>query len=151
MGMQSMVWLVLLVIFLAVELATLGLTTIWFAGGALAAFFVSLAGGSGTIQLVLFIVVTVVLLIFTRPFAVKYVNRDRVKTNVDSLIGKTAVVTEAIDNLAGEGQAQVNGQMWTARAKAEELKIPAGTRVRILEISGVKLMVEPEEQMEKKE
>lgn len=146
MDIQSVTWLVLLVILLAVELATMGLTTIWFAGGSLAAFFVSLAGGSTMIQILVFLAVAVILLIFTRPFAVKYINRDRVKTNADSLIGKTAVVTEAIDNLAGRGQARVNGQMWTARTKDENQKIPADTKVKILEISGVKLIVEPEEE-----
>ena len=145
MDVQSITWLVLLVIFLAVELATMGLTTIWFAGGALAAFLVSLAGGSLTLQVVVFIAAAVILLIFTRPFAVKYINQNRVKTNADSLIGETAVVTEAIDNLAGAGQVRVNGQIWTARSSEEDRKIPEGTRVRILEISGVKLMVEPEE------
>ena len=116
MDVQSITWLVLLVIFLAVELATMGLTTIWFAGGALAAFLVSLAGGSLTLQVVVFIAAAVILLIFTRPFAVKYINQNRVKTNADSLIGETAVVTEAIDNLAGAGQVRVNGQIWTARS-----------------------------------
>ena len=145
MDVQSITWLVLLVIFLAVELATMGLTTIWFAGGALAAFLVSLAGGSLTLQVVVFIAAAVILLIFTRPFAVKYINQNRVKTNADSLIGETAVVTEAIDNLAGAGQVRVNGQIWTARSSEEDREIPEGTRVRILEISGVNLMVEPEE------
>ena len=98
------------------------------------------------IQILVFLAVAVILLIFTRPFAVKYINRDRVKTNADSLIGKTAVVTEAIDNLAGRGQVRVNGQMWTARTKNENQKIPADTKVKILEISGVKLIVEPEEE-----
>lgn len=145
MDVEAIVWLGLLVFFLAVELATLGLTTIWFAGGALAAFFISLAGGSRMTQILVFIVVAVVLLIFTRPFAVKYINRDRIKTNADSLIGQIAVVTEVIDNLAGQGQARIKGQMWTARATEEGCRIPAGTRVVVREISGVKLMVEPEE------
>lgn len=142
MDIQSIVWLALLVIFLAIELATLGLTTIWFAGGALAAFLVSLLAVDLTVQVALFCAVSILLLIFTRPFAVKYVNKSRVKTNVDSLIGKTAVVTEEINNLAGQGQARVSGQIWTARAKDENERIPEGVRVRILEISGVKLIVE---------
>lgn len=146
MDIQSIVWLALLVLFLAVELATMGLTTIWFAGGALAAFLVSLAGGSILIQVLVFLAVAVILLIFTRPFAMKYINQNRVRTNADSLIGKTAVVTEQIDNLAGQGQARVNGQIWTARAKEENQKIPMDTRVTILEISGVKLIVEPEKE-----
>lgn len=144
MNVQSIVWMILLVMFLITEFVTLGLTTIWLAGGALAAFFVSMAGGSLGIQILVFLVVTIVLLIVTRPFAVKYINQNRVKTNADSLIGKTAVVTEKIDNLAGTGQAQVAGQFWTARAKEEDGIILEGTRVKIVEISGVKLMVEPQ-------
>lgn len=144
MEIQSIIWMILLVLFLVVEFATMGLTTIWMAGGALSAFFVSMAGGSLAVQLLVFLIVTIVLLIVTRPFAVRYINRDRVKTNADSLIGKIAIVTEDIDNIAGTGQAQVEGQMWTARAKAEEQLITKGTRVKVVEISGVKLMVEPE-------
>lgn len=145
MNMQTMVWMILLVLFLAAEFITLGLTTIWMAGGALAAFLVAMAGASLSAQIMVFLVVTVVLLIVTRPFAVKYINQNREKTNADSLIGKTAVVTQKIDNLAGTGQAQVAGQMWTARSKEEDEIIPEGTRVKILQISGVKLIVEPEQ------
>lgn len=144
MSVQSVAWLALLVVCLGIELATLGLTTIWFAGGALAALVVSLFTENLPAQILVFVLVSVILLVFTRPFAVKFVNKNRVKTNADSLIGRTAVVTETIDNLAAQGQAQVSGQMWTARAKREDEIIPAGTNVRILEISGVKLIVEAE-------
>lgn len=143
MDMQSVFWLALLVILLVIELATLGLTTIWFAGGALAAFILSFFIDSLGAQIGLFAVVSLLLLLFTRPFAVKYVNRNRAKTNADSLIGRTALVTEAIDNLAGKGQASVAGQVWTARAAGEGGTIPEGTKVQILKISGVKLIVEP--------
>ncbi|MDD2959738.1 MAG: NfeD family protein [Lachnospiraceae bacterium] len=142
--MQSVAWLAMLVILLGIELATLGLTTIWFAGGALAAFIVSMLGGSLTLQIVLFIAISLILLIFTRPFAVKYVNKSRVKTNADSLIGRTAVVTETINNLEGTGRAQISGQSWTARASQEETVISEGARVKVLEIRGVKLIVEKE-------
>lgn len=142
MNIQSIVWLAVLVVLLAIELATLGLTTIWFAGGALAAFFVSMFGANLPIQIILFGAVSVVLLLFTRPWAVRYVNKDRIKTNAESLIGKTAVVTEEIQNLAGTGQVQVGGQEWTARAKDESMTIPKGAKVCILSISGVKLIVD---------
>lgn len=143
MDMQSVFWLALLVVLLVIELATLGLTTIWFAGGALAAFVLSFFSDLLAAQIGLFAVVSLILLLFTRPFAVKYVNRNRAKTNTDSLIGRTALVTETIDNLAGKGQASVAGQVWTARAAREGEKIPEGTKVKILKISGVKLIVEP--------
>lgn len=146
MNGQSISWLALLVILLVIELITLGLTTIWFAGGALAAFLVSLIGGNLGVQIAVFAVVSVALLVFTRPWAVKYVNQSRVKTNADSLIGRIAVVTEEISNLAGSGQTQVAGQFWTARAKEDAEVIPAGAKVRILEIRGVKLIVEVDQE-----
>ena len=75
-------WLILLIICIAVEVPTLGLTTIWFAGGALAAIFMAVIGAPIWLQAIVFIVVSLVLLFFTRPIAVKYFNKDRVKTNV---------------------------------------------------------------------
>lgn len=144
MQMESIFWLGLMIVLLLIELATLGLTTIWFAGGTLVAFIVSLAGGSLWMQVILFLAVSVVLLIFTRPFAVHYINKNPVRTNADSLIGKTGVVIEEISNLDSTGQVQIQGQIWTARAQKEETKIEAGARVTIEEIQGVKLIVRRE-------
>ncbi len=142
--MQAVAWLVMLVVLLAAEAVTLGLTTIWFAGGALAAFFLALAGADLLAQIVAFCVVSVLLLLFTRPAAVRWLNKDRAKTNAGSLVGETAVVTEAIDNLANQGQVQVRGQFWTARAQADDVRIPEHTHVKIQSISGVKLIVKEE-------
>ncbi len=141
MSIESIVWLALLVVLLVIEIATLGLTTIWFAAGALGAFVVSLFQVGLPVQILVFAVVSVILLLFTRPFAVRFVNRNREKTNADRLIGMTAVVTETINNLAAQGQAQVAGQIWTARADDGEI-IPTGSSVRVLRIDGVKLIVE---------
>ena len=85
--------------------------------------------------------VSLVLLFVTRPIAVKYFNQGRTKTNADSLIGERAVVTKDIDNLRAEGEAEVNGQMWTARSLDGDVKIQAGTIVEVCRISGVKLIV----------
>lgn len=141
-NLQAVVWLVILVILLAVEAVTLGLTTIWFAGGALAAFGMAIAGTEVLSQIVVFCVVSILLLIITRPAAVRWLNKGHVKTNAESLIGETAVVTELIDNLANSGQVQVKGQYWTARALADDQKIAIEKTVKIKEISGVKLIVE---------
>lgn len=116
-GTISIIWLVVLAILLVIEFLTLGLTTVWFAGGALVAFLVSLAGGPLWLQLLLFIAVSVVLLLFTRPLAVKYLNKDVQKTNVDSIPGQKGIVTATIDNLKAEGQVTIQGMEWTARAK----------------------------------
>jgi len=139
---NSMTWLAVLVVMLVIEIVTLGLTTIWFAGGALAAFIAALLGAPVIVQVILFIVISVVLLIVTRPIAVKYFNKDRIKTNVDSMIGREGIVISAIDNLYGVGQVIVSGQEWTARSADKEGKIEVGKVVHIVEVQGVKLIVE---------
>ena len=143
-NMQAVVWLAAIVILLAAEAMTLGLATIWFAGGALAAFFCALFGMDLMVQLIVFCVVSVLLLVVTRPLAVRWVNKDRIKTNAESLIGQTAVVTEPIDNLENKGQVQVNGQYWSARSLRDGAKIAQSKVVKIRKISGVKLIVEEE-------
>lgn len=138
---MSVVWLVLLVICIIVELATMGLTTVWFAGGALVA---AIAAGLDVplgVQVALFLSVSLLLLFFTRPIAVKYFNKDRVKTNVESLIGRQAVVISEIDNLEGIGQVNLGGQEWSARS-GDEKHYPVGAVVIVKEIKGVKLIVE---------
>ena len=123
-----------------IEIITLGLTTIWFAGGALVAFIASLLGADLAVQIILFIVVSVALMALTRPLAVNYLKRDRVKTNAESLIGKLGVVKEKVDNLNAQGIVSVEGQEWTARAIDDEM-IPLYAVVEVVEIRGVKLMV----------
>ena len=139
--MEAMVWLILLAVFLVVEAITAGLTTIWFAGGALVAALAAYFGAGVVLQLLLFLVVSVVLLVFTRPRAVKYMNKDLEKTNVNSLLGKTAVVTQEIDNLAQTGQVRINDIEWTARTFDNSIKIPKDAVVEIEEVQGVKLIV----------
>lgn len=140
-GTISIIWLVVLAILLVIEFLTLGLTTVWFAGGALVAFLVSLAGGQLWLQLLLFIAVSVVLLLFTRPLAMKYLNKDVQKTNVDSIPGQKGIVTATIDNLKAEGQVTIQGMEWTARAKNGNT-IEKGKVVRVTAVEGVKLIVE---------
>ncbi|NBH98861.1 NfeD family protein [Hominisplanchenecus murintestinalis] len=142
MERELIFWLVLLVVLLVIELATLGLTTIWFAGGAAAAFVASILGAGLVVQIVVFLAVSILLLVFTRPFAAKYINKNRVRTNVDSLLGQKAVVTQDIDNLAGTGEARVDGKVWMARTENDGEQIVCGTTVTILGVSGVKLIVE---------
>ena len=139
--METIYWLGICVVFLVIEIATMGLTTIWFAGGALLAFVVSMLGLGLGVQIAVFIVVSFVLLLCTRPFAVKILNTRKVKTNVDSLVGQTGVVTEAIDNLAAAGMVTLNGQAWTARSENDREKIAKGAKVTVCAISGVKLIV----------
>ncbi len=142
--MDGIFWLIVVVVMAVIEIITLGLTTIWFAGGALAAFIASLLGANLLVQSILFVVVSVVLLAVTRPLAVEFFNKDRTKTNAESLIGKTAVVQQEIDNLKAAGMVTVDGQEWSARS-ADNTVIAAETLVEILEISGVKLLVRQKE------
>lgn len=140
--MQEIIfWLILLIICIGVEVATMGLTTIWFAGGALVAIFMAVIGAPIWLQATVFIVVSLVLLFFTRPIAVKYFNKDRVKTNVESLVGRQAIVISEIDNLQGIGQVTVGGQEWSARSAEEQVKIAVGAVVAVVAINGVKLIV----------
>lgn len=134
-------WLIAFAILLVIEIATMGLTTIWFAGGTIAAFVANLLGGNVWIQIIAFLAVSFLLLIFTRPVAVRYINKGRTKTNVDELIGETAVVMETIDNLEGTGQAKLKGMDWTARADQGQGTIEKGATVEVVAIEGVKLIV----------
>ena len=139
--MQAIYWLIIFVVLLVIEFATMGLTTIWFAIGALGAIAVALIGGDLIIQLLVFFVLSVVILVSMRPFATRYINKGRVKTNAESLIGMTGKVTEKIDNIAGNGTVVINGQEWTARTDNDIITIDEGALVEIKEISGVKLIV----------
>ncbi len=135
-------WLAALVVFIVIEIATMGLTTIWFAGGAFFAVITAALGLPLVVQIVLFFIVSFVLLYFTRPIAVKYFNKDRVKTNAESLVGKQAIVISEVDNLQGTGQVTVGGMEWSARAAEEGAMLPVGSVVNIVAIHGVKLVVE---------
>ncbi|ROR28584.1 membrane protein implicated in regulation of membrane protease activity [Mobilisporobacter senegalensis] len=139
--MEAVYWLILLAILIVIEIATLGLTTIWFAGGALVAFVAAMLGGNDFIQIVLFFVVSFALLYFTRPIAVKYLNANRTKTNYEELIGKEAKVITKIDNFNQSGSVMVNGLEWTARTKEDGKIILPDTKVTIVKVSGVKLIV----------
>ena len=138
----SSLWFGLLVVLIVIEIFTLGLTTIWFAGGALIAWLMALLDLPFIIQGILFVVVSIVLLIFTRPIAVRYFNSKRVKTNADTNIGKTVRVTKAINNLKSEGQVVVGGMEWTARSTDDTVTFAVDEMVRVAAIEGVKLMVE---------
>lgn len=142
-------WLVVLIVSIGVEVATLGLTSIWFAGGAVVAVIVAAFHGPVWLQILLFFAVSLLLLFFTRPIAVRYFNRDRVRTNVESMIGRQAIVTSEIDNLQGIGQVTVGGQEWSARTEADEMNLQPGTVVDIVAVNGVKLIVKVDPQMAK--
>ncbi|MCM1342472.1 MAG: NfeD family protein [Muribaculaceae bacterium] len=144
---MMMIWLVILILAVIVEVATMGLTTIWFAGGALVAIVATLLHAPIAIQVILFFIVSLLLLFFTRPVAVRYFNRDRVKTNVESMVGRQAIVISEVNNLQGTGQVTVGGNQWSARSMDNSVVIPAGAVVNVVAINGVKLIVKTDERM----
>lgn len=139
--MDAIIWLGIVIVLVIIEIATLGLTTIWFAGGALVACIAALLGGALPVQVALFLVVSVLLLLFTRPWAVRYLNKNRTPTNVESMIGRQGVVLKAIDNMKEQGQVRIGGMDWTARASDDSDRIPEGTVVEVVKIAGVKAIV----------
>lgn len=143
--METIFWLILFVVLLMIEILTLGLTTIWFAGGALVAFILAFVGFDLPVQIIVFLLVSILLLVLTRPVAIKFFNKERQKTNAESLIGQKAVVIEKIDTLHGIGRAEVNGMEWSAKTDEAGQIIEAGEIVTIEGIQGVKLIVKKEE------
>lgn len=136
------VWLILFILFIIAEIATAGpLISIWFCFGALAAMLAAGAGLSLFPQLIVFVVVSIALLIMTKPLVKKYVNNKSVKTNADRILDLKGIVTEEINNLKGLGSIKVDGKEWSARNAEGEEVIPAGTEVVIVEIQGVKAIV----------
>ncbi len=135
-------WVALLVIFVIIEAITAQLTTIWFAAGALAALIAEMCGAQQWLQWILFAVVSAIALAATRPFVKKLTAKRMEPTNADRCIGKTAVVTEEIDNVAGKGTATVGGTTWTARSQ-DGTNIAAGSKVTVTAIEGVKIIVTP--------
>ena len=136
-----LLWLVVLIVFTTVELATVTLISIWFALGALVALFVAMAGGEFVLQFIVFSVTAFAILIATRPWAKKFVNVKKQSTNADRAIGKEVRVLQRISNLDQTGMVMVHGQEWTARTEDDKTIIEQGELVRIIRISGVKLIV----------
>ncbi len=135
-------WLAAIVVFLIIEAATVGLASIWFALGALAALICALLGAQLWFQILWFVVVSVLTLIFTRPLARKYLNSHRSPTNADRVLGTVCIVTDDVDNVAGTGTVNAEGKLWTARSRSG-LPIKKGAYARAVAIEGVKLIVEP--------
>ena len=142
--MEIGMWFGLLILFGILEAVTVSVVSIWFMAGSLAAILAALCGASLPVQIVLFLAVSVALLACLRPLVRKYVSPKITATNADRVIGKTAVVTESIDNIAAQGAVKVGGVVWTARSSGGK-PIAAGAQVQVDRIEGVKLYVTPAE------
>lgn len=139
--MEPIYWLIALGAFVIIEMISLGLTSIWFAGGCLAAFFAALLGVPLWGQIVLFLAVSILLLIFTKPVVEKHLNHNRTRTNVDGMKDRQGKVIEEIDNFNQKGKVLLDGMEWMARNAASDEKIPVDTRVTVQEVRGAHLEV----------
>lgn len=140
--MYEIFWLIAFGVLLLIEILTLGLTTIWFAAGALVAFLAAALNMPLLVQVIVFLVVSILMLIFTRPIMTKHLNAKTTKTNAESLVGEKARVLIQVNNLKSEGQVMVNGMEWTARSTKDEVTFAKDEMVKIVGISGVKLIIE---------
>ena len=141
-SMLNLIWIGLFIILLLIEIFTVGLTTIWFAIGALAAAGVNTLGADLIIQIIVFLAVSVILMIFTRPWAARHLNQNRLKTNYESKIGEIIKITERVDNLKQTGKSIVDGQEWTVRSQSSNDILEKDELAKVIAVSGVKLIVE---------
>ena len=145
MNWAAIIWLILMVVFLIAEAATVTLVSLWFAAGALTALVVSLLGGGIGFQVASFLAVTILALLALRPLVRRFVTPKLTATNIDSVIGSVGRVTAPIDNASASGQVKLGAMEWTARSTSGE-EIPAGTLIRVDRIEGVKVFVSPAEE-----
>ena len=138
---MTIFWLAAFIVFAIGEAVTVGLVSVWFAVGALAALFAAALGAGLWLQIAVFLGVSALALALFKPLSSKFLKPKISATNADRVIGSPALVTETIDNTQAQGQVRVNGQVWSARS-GQDIVIPAGTDVRVLRIEGVKVIVE---------
>ncbi len=140
----AILWLVLTVVLAVIELTTLGLITIWFAIGAAVALVFALLGFNFWVQLIIFVVVSAIILVTVRPIAAKYINSKVKKTNIEAVVGRKLIAKTDIDNIKGTGKVDMDGSTWLAASSIDEVVIGAGEEVRVVRVSGAKLIVERE-------
>lgn len=138
--MEMLIWFGLMILFLVLEAGTVGLVCIWFAAGSLVSLIASALGADLVVQIILAVAVSALCLAAVRPLVRKYMTPKLVRTNVDAVIGSSAVVTEEINNLQATGAVKLGVVTWTARS-TDDRTIPAGATVRVDRVEGVKLFV----------
>ena len=148
MNWTAILWLVLLVLFVAAEASTVALVSVWFAAGALVSLIASLLKAEFWLQAVLFFAISGLFLILMRPWVRNYVRPKLVKTNMDAVIGSTGIVTEEINNILSCGQVKLGAMTWSARSVSEDV-IEVGTQIKVDRIEGVKVFVSPIKTTEK--
>ena len=141
----SVIWLIVTVVLSVIEIFTMGLVTIWFAAGAAVAFLLSLIGTPMPVQIVAFLVVSIAVLVLVRPIAARHFNNRLKKTNIDAYVGRKLIAKTEIDNLKGTGKVDMDGSTWLAVSTVDNIVIPAGSEVKVVEVKGAKLIVERED------
>lgn len=134
------IWTALIIFFAILEAVTVGLVSIWFVIGAVAGLVAALLGAPIYIQIILFVAVSLIALLVTRPLVKKHVTPKIVPTNADRIIGRSGTVIEEIDNSKGVGLVKIEGQVWSARSQYDE-HVEPGTNVEVLKIEGAKVLV----------
>ena len=140
----SVIWLIITVVLSVIEIFTLGLVTIWFAAGAAIAFFLALFDAPLPVQIGAFLVVSVLVLVLVRPIAARHFNNRLKKTNIDAYVGRKLIAKTDIDNLKGTGKVDMDGSTWLAVSSVDNIVIPEGSEVKVVEVKGAKLIVELE-------
>jgi len=140
MGTWSVIWLIAAVILGVIEVSTVNLVTLWFAVSALVAALIASFGAGVGVQITVFIVVSAILVVATRPLAKRFLNRKTIATNADRIISAQGVVVEEINSIKGSGQVKVMGQVWSAKSVNGE-SIADGTDVTVVALEGVKVVV----------
>ena len=146
MGFMTGIWLAVTIVAAVVEAAVPALVSIWFVPGGLVALIASLLGAPVGLQAGLFLGVSCLALVFTRPLYKRLQKDSPASTNADRVLGRTAVVTQELDALLGTGRVSVMGNSWAARCAGPEQRIPQGAQVLVEGIEGVKLIVRPKEE-----
>lgn len=135
-------WIAAAVVFAVIEAATAQILTLWFCIGSIGAIIAYALGASLTVQIIVFVAVSLLTLLIARPYLRRFMETKKQPTNLDMCVGQDALVTERISNLDGTGQAKIRGVVWTARSSDDSV-IEPGEKVKVLAIEGVKLIVAP--------
>ena len=136
------IWLIIAGVCLVIEIITTGFLVFWLSIGALISMIVSLFTDSILIQTAVFVISSAILIFATKPFVKKFAKTKNIKTNAFSIIGQNGIVTREIDSINAKGQVKIDGETWSAVGK-NDIDIPKGTEVEVLEIKGVKAVVTP--------
>lgn len=136
-------WLIASGFFFVGEIFTIGFVLFWFGIGALIAMISSFFVSNIVIQTIIFLVSSTILVIFTKPLVNQFTKKDNTSTNVYSFIGKQAIVTEDIENIKSKGQIKISGEIWSASSSNDDEDIKKDTKVKIIEVKGVKAIVTP--------